>query len=54
VFRFLFSGGQKARIEAAKVAQSVAENELKNAEFNLRISLKSQEIYQQSGNCFPL
>lgn len=43
----IFSGGQKARIEAAKVAQSVAESELKNAEFNLQNQLKkAREIYQ--------
>ena len=45
----IFSGGQKARIEAAKVAQSVAESELKNAEFNLQNQLKkAREIYQSN------
>lgn len=45
----IFSGGQKARIEAAKVAQSVAESELKNTEFNLQNKLKkAREIYQSN------
>ena len=45
----IFSGGQKARIEAAKVAQSVAESELKNTEFNLQNQLKkAREIYQSN------
>ena len=45
----IFSGGQKARIEAAKVAQSVSESELKNAEFNLQNQLKkAREIYQSN------
>lgn len=45
----IFTGGQKARIEAAKVAQSVAESELKNAEFNLQNQLKkAREIYQSN------
>ncbi len=45
----IFSGGQKARIEAAKVAHSVAESELKNAEFNLQNQLKkAREIYQSN------
>ncbi|AZI55488.1 CusA/CzcA family heavy metal efflux RND transporter [Epilithonimonas vandammei] len=45
----IFSGGQKASIEAAKVAQSVAESELKNAEFNLQNQLKkAREIYQSN------
>jgi cobalt-zinc-cadmium resistance protein CzcA len=43
----IFSGGQKARIEAAKVSQSVAESEMKNAEFNLQNQLKkANQIYQ--------
>ncbi|MPS64751.1 CusA/CzcA family heavy metal efflux RND transporter [Chryseobacterium sp.] len=43
----IFSGGQKARIEAAKVSQSVAESEMKNAEFNLQNQLKkANRIYQ--------
>ncbi len=45
----IFTGGQKARIEAAKVAQSVAESELKNTEFNLQNQLKkAREIYQSN------
>lgn len=45
----IFSGGQKARIEAAKVAQSVAESELKNTEFNLQNQLKkAREICQSN------
>lgn len=45
----IFSGGQKASIEAAKVAQSVAESELKNTEFNLQNQLKkAREIYQSN------
>lgn len=45
----VFFGGQKARIEAAKVAGTIAENELKNAEFNLNNQLKkANEIYQAS------
>jgi cobalt-zinc-cadmium resistance protein CzcA len=37
----------ESRIEAAKVAQSVAESELKNAEFNLQNQLKkANQIYQ--------
>lgn len=45
----IFSAGQKARIEAAKVELSVAESELKNAEFNLQNQLKkAREIYQSN------
>ena len=45
----IFSGGQKARIEAAKVARSVSESELKNAEFNLQNQLKkAREFYQSN------
>ena len=45
----IFSGGQKARIEAAKVARSVSESELKNTEFNLQNQLKkAREIYQSN------
>lgn len=45
----IFSAGQKARIEAAKVELSVAESELKNAEFNFQNQLKkAREIYQSN------
>ena len=45
----IFSAGQKARIEAAKVELSVAESELKNTEFNLQNKLKkAREIYQSN------
>lgn len=45
----IFTGGQKARIEAAKVARSVSESELKNTEFNLQNQLKkAREIYQSN------
>ena len=36
----IFSGGQKSRIQAAKIAESVAENDLANTEFTLQNQLK--------------
>ncbi|MCD1117640.1 CusA/CzcA family heavy metal efflux RND transporter [Chryseobacterium turcicum] len=36
----VFSGGQKARIQAAKIAKSIAENDLLKTEFNLQNQLK--------------
>jgi cobalt-zinc-cadmium resistance protein CzcA len=43
----VFSGGQKARIQAAKIAESVAENDIANMEFNLQNQLKKASgIYQ--------
>lgn len=40
----IFSGGQKARINASKVAESIADNDLKNTEFAL--STKEQQLKQ--------
>jgi len=43
----VFSGGQKSRIQAAKIAESVAENDLANTEFTLQNQLKkTTNIYQ--------
>ncbi len=43
----VFSGGQKARIQAAKIAESVAENDIANMEFNLQNQRKKASgIYQ--------
>lgn len=43
----VFSGGQKARIQAAKIAESVAENDISNIEFNLQNQRKKASgIYQ--------
>ncbi|ROH97955.1 CusA/CzcA family heavy metal efflux RND transporter [Chryseobacterium daecheongense] len=43
----VFSGGQKSRIQAAKIAESVAENDLINTEFALKSQLKkTAHIYQ--------
>ncbi|UOU97222.1 TolC family protein [Chryseobacterium daecheongense] len=36
----VFSGGQKSRIQAAKIAESIAENDLINTEFALKSQLK--------------
>ncbi|MCW3161629.1 CusA/CzcA family heavy metal efflux RND transporter [Chryseobacterium oryctis] len=45
----IFSGGQKSRIQAAKIAESVAENDLKNAEFNLQNQFKkASDVYQNN------
>ncbi|MGE4514091.1 MAG: TolC family protein [Chryseobacterium sp.] len=45
----VFSSGQKAKIQAAKIAESVAENDLRNTEFNLQNQLKkAREIYQSN------
>lgn len=43
----VFSGGQRARIQAAKIAESVAENDIANMEFNLQNQRKKASgIYQ--------
>ncbi len=43
----VFSGGQKARIRAAKIAESVAENDIANMEFRLKNQRKkASEIYR--------
>ncbi|MGL6127970.1 TolC family protein [Chryseobacterium artocarpi] len=43
----IFSGGQKSRIQAAKIAESVAKNDLENTEFTLQNQLKKiTNIYQ--------
>jgi len=43
----IFSGGQKARVEASKVAESIAENDWKNTEFALNKRKEQlQQIYQ--------
>lgn len=43
----VFSGSQKSRIQAAKIAESVAENDLTNLEFTLKNQLKkATNIYQ--------
>lgn len=43
----VFSGGQKARIQAAKIAESVVESDIANMEFNLQNQYKkASEIYQ--------
>ncbi|CAA7391158.1 hypothetical protein CHRY9393_02858 [Chryseobacterium fistulae] len=43
----VFSGGHKARIQAAKIAESVAENDMMNTEFNLLNQLKKvKNIYK--------
>ncbi|KIC62656.1 CusA/CzcA family heavy metal efflux RND transporter [Chryseobacterium taiwanense] len=43
----VFSGGQKSRIQAAKIAESVVENDLANTEFTLQNQLKKiTNIYQ--------
>ncbi len=43
----IFSGGQKARIEASKIAESVSENDLQNAEFTLKNQYKKLAEIQQ-------
>ncbi|MBO9691297.1 MAG: TolC family protein [Chryseobacterium sp.] len=43
----VFSGGQKARVQAAKIAESVVESEIANMEFNLQNQYrKASGIYQ--------
>ncbi|QIY83019.1 CusA/CzcA family heavy metal efflux RND transporter [Chryseobacterium sp. NEB161] len=43
----IFSGGQKARIEASKVAENIAENDRINTEFSLNIkATQLRQIYQ--------
>lgn len=43
----VFSGGQKSRIQAARIAESVAENDLSNVEFTLQNQFKKiTNIYQ--------
>ncbi|GEJ44015.1 hypothetical protein CRS_06230 [Chryseobacterium sp. ON_d1] len=43
----VFSGGQKARIQAAKIAESVVESDIANMEFNLQNQYrKASGIYQ--------
>lgn len=43
----VFSGGQKARIQAAKIAESVVESDIANMEFNLQNQYrKTSGIYQ--------
>ncbi len=43
----VFSGGQKARVQAAKIAESVVENDIANMEFNLQNQYrKASGIYQ--------
>jgi cobalt-zinc-cadmium resistance protein CzcA len=43
----IFSGGQKARIQASKIAESVTENDLQNAEFTLKNHYKKLSEIQQ-------
>lgn len=43
----VFSGGQKARIQASKIAESVSENDFQNAEFTLRNQYKKLAEIQQ-------
>jgi cobalt-zinc-cadmium resistance protein CzcA len=43
----IFSGGQKARIEASKMAENIAENDRINTEFSLNIkATQLRQIYQ--------
>ena len=45
----IFSGGQKARIQASKIAESVTENDFQNAEFTLKNQYeKLAEIQQKN------
>jgi cobalt-zinc-cadmium resistance protein CzcA len=45
----IFSGGQKSRIQAAKIAESVAENDVLNTEFALKNQFKkTTNIYQNN------
>lgn len=43
----IFSGGQKARIQASKIAESVSENDFQNAEFTLKNQYKKLSEIQQ-------
>lgn len=43
----IFSGGQKARIQVSKIAESVSENDFQNAEFTLKNQYKKLSEIQQ-------
>ena len=45
----IFSGGQKARIQASKIAETIADDELKNTEFSLKKRAEQlRQIYQNN------